>query len=285
MRIVLTSGAEFEGTYSNGLEPASCRLTMVQQKKLPNSADISNGLARREQAAMTFQRKDIAEARVISGNIGKNDARSTNGIMPLTSLAPSIAALTDALCSGNRSSFRTDAAISNSRPGAERPLKAWVPDTGYEGDGSLEKSSSTGAWDQFAENERLFGLKTDYDENIYTTAIDKSHPQYKERLAAAEKKAREIERSVPTTAHVAEERVMDFVGGDDQRDEEDKWVTSLQLAGAELTPFPDTVACVDRTSHRWRTARTSTRRRLGALRQARQLSRALLSILLSSRRS
>jgi len=104
-------------------------------------------------------------------------------------------------------------------------LKAWVPDTGYEIDGSLEKSSSSGggAWDQFAENERLFGLKTDYDENIYTTAIDKSHPQYKERLAAAERKAREIERSAPTTSHVAEERVMDFVGGDDNRDEEEKY--------------------------------------------------------------
>jgi PAB1-binding protein PBP1 len=101
-------------------------------------------------------------------------------------------------------------------------LKAWVPDAGYEVDESLEKPSAGGAWDQFAENERLFGLKTDYDENIYTTAIDKSHPQYKERLAAAERKAREIERTLPTTSHVAEERVMDFVGGEDQRDEEDK---------------------------------------------------------------
>jgi PAB1-binding protein PBP1 len=128
----------------------------------------------------------------------------------------------DVFILGNRSSFRTDTAISSSRPGTERALKAWVPDAGFEVDGALEKSPSAGPWDQFAENERLFGLKTDYDENIYTTAIDKSHPLYKERLAAAEKKAREIERSVATTAHVAEERVMDFVGGDDHRDEEDK---------------------------------------------------------------
>ncbi|GAB1312890.1 poly(A)-binding protein binding protein [Madurella fahalii] len=211
VRIVLASGAEFEGTYSNGPEPTSCRLTMVQQKKLPNSSDIANGPARREQTAMTFQRKEITEARVVSGNATKNDGRTTNG---------------------NRSSFRTDAAISNSRPGAERALKAWVPDTGYEVDGSLEKSSNTGVWDQFAENERLFGLKTDYDENIYTTVIDKSHPQYKERLAAAERKAREIEGSVATTAHVAEERVMDFVGGEDQRDEEDKY------SGVRRQDFP-----------------------------------------------
>jgi PAB1-binding protein PBP1 len=88
----------------------------------------------------------------------------------------------------------------------------------------LEKSTSPGSWDQFAANERLFGLKTDYDENIYTTAINKSHPQYREKVAAAERKAREIERSAPTTAHVAEERVMDYVGGNenDGENEEDK---------------------------------------------------------------
>ncbi len=99
-----------------------------------------------------------------------------------------------------------------------------MPDSNDTIDGSLEKSSSTGRWDQFAENERLFGLQTDYDENIYTTAIDKSHPQYRERIAAAERKAREIEQSVPTTAHVAEERVMDYVAGNDKdgENEEDK---------------------------------------------------------------
>lgn len=42
-------------------------------------------------------------------------------------------------------------------------------------------------------------------------------------MAAAERKAREIERSAAVTSHVAEERIMDFVGGDDRNgDEEDK---------------------------------------------------------------
>lgn len=124
---------------------------------------------------------------------------------------------------GTRPGFRTDTAISNSRPGNERVLKRWVPDAPGDLDGSLEKSSSgTGEWDQFAANERLFGLKTDYNENFYTTAIDKSHPQYNERLASADRKAREIEKSAPTTSHVAEERVMDHVGADNGGDEEDK---------------------------------------------------------------
>ncbi|CAK7265971.1 poly(A)-binding protein binding protein [Sporothrix epigloea] len=127
---------------------------------------------------------------------------------------------------GQRSSFRTDTAISNSRAGGDRNLKRWVGDGSADLDGSLESApTSGGKWDQFAENERLFGLKTDYNENFYTTAIDRSHPQYSERFAKADRAAREIERSAPTTAHVAEERVMDFAGGQDQGgdDEEDKY--------------------------------------------------------------
>lgn len=122
---------------------------------------------------------------------------------------------------GNRQGFRTDASISNSRYG-ERALKPWIPDSTDGVDSSLEGSSNSGPWDQFAENERLFGLKTDYDENIYTTAINRSHPQFRERCAAADKKAREIERSAPATAHVAEERVMDWAGGNGDN-EEDKY--------------------------------------------------------------
>ena len=87
------------------------------------------------------------------------------------------------------------------------------------------RSTGGASWDQFAENERRFGITTDYDENIYTTAIDKSHPDYKQRLAVAERKAREIERSLATNAHVAEERITDNVGGEDNGvDEEDKYV-------------------------------------------------------------
>ncbi|KAK2590803.1 poly(A)-binding protein binding protein [Conoideocrella luteorostrata] len=135
---------------------------------------------------------------------------------------------------GNRSNFRTDAAISNSRFGGERALQPWVPDAGDKLEAGLEGNASAGHWDQFAANEKLFGLKSDYDENIYTTTINKSHPQYRERIAAAERKAKEIERSTPATAHVAEERVMDFVGGGEagEENEEDKY------SGVRRQDFP-----------------------------------------------
>ncbi|OAA54890.1 PAB1 binding protein [Cordyceps fumosorosea ARSEF 2679] len=134
---------------------------------------------------------------------------------------------------GNRPGFRTDTAISNRAAAGERVLQPWVPESTDGLDASLEGPTGSGAWDQFAANERLFGLKTDYDENIYTTAINKSHPQYRERIAAADRKAREIERSVPTTAHVAEERVMDFNGtsGGDENEEE-------KYSGVRRQDFP-----------------------------------------------
>ncbi|KXJ97417.1 hypothetical protein Micbo1qcDRAFT_200116 [Microdochium bolleyi] len=138
----------------------------------------------------------------------------------------------DHKANGNSAGFRTDSAISAGRFGAERKLQRWVPDDADTFDMTLEKANDGGSWDQFRENERRFGLKSDYDENIYTTPINRDHPQHKERVAAADKKAREIERSAATTAHVAEERIMDFVGGDGKDDEEDKY------SGVKRQDFP-----------------------------------------------
>lgn len=158
---------------------------------------------------------------------GKKDSagRGQNGKPSNIPASPIICA--DPSLIGNRSGFRTDSAISNNRLGQERVLQPWVPDANDVADGSLENmggNSSTQGWDQFAHNEKHFGVKSDYDENMYTTAINKNHPQYQQRLAQAEKKAREIERSAATTAHVAEERVMDYVSGKDNANdnEEDK---------------------------------------------------------------
>ena len=129
--------------------------------------------------------------------------------------------------SGNTSSFRTDTAISGGRNQGERVLQPWVPDSVEETDGSLEsgrmRNAGGGQWDQFAENARLFGVTTDYREEIYTTAIDKNHPLYKQRVAEADKKAREILSSAATNSHVAEERITDNLqGGGDNADEEEK---------------------------------------------------------------
>lgn len=129
--------------------------------------------------------------------------------------------------SGNAGSFRTDSAISAGRTQGEgRQLQRWVDESTEATDTSLESSrmSNTNGkhWDQFAENEKRFNIKSDYREEIYTTAIDKNHPQYKQRLADADRKAKEIERSAATNSHVAEERIKDNLTAGDAGDEEAK---------------------------------------------------------------
>ena len=54
-------------------------------------------------------------------------------------------------------------------------------------------ASGNTSWDQFATNEKLFGVKTDFDENIYTTKLDRSGPNFKEREREAQRIANEIQ--------------------------------------------------------------------------------------------
>lgn len=122
-------------------------------------------------------------------------------------------------------SFRTDTDISGlpppSRP-RERDLQAWSSGAEGWGAGGIEDSSngiaglsldedlskstssrrggnggggnggSTAGWDQFAANERMYGLKTDYNEEIYTTKLDRSTKDFKDREARAAQLEREI---------------------------------------------------------------------------------------------
>ena len=106
----------------------------------------------------------------------------------------------------------------------ERDLQRWEPSADTDVDLSLE-SAGGAAWDQFEANERLYGLKTDYHEEIYTTSIDRSNPLYKQRAARAEKIAREIENQSTSNAHLREERGQ-ALAEDGHSDEEAKYVVS-----------------------------------------------------------
>ena len=122
---------------------------------------------------------------------------------------------------GASSSFKTDADISGSGGIRERNLKRWEPSANSGVELSLEDSGNSN-WDQFEANERLYGIRSNYDEKYYTTTIDKSNPLYQQRAAAAEKMAREIEASGAITSHVAEERSQ-AITNDGGLDDEDKY--------------------------------------------------------------
>jgi PAB1-binding protein PBP1 len=89
--------------------------------------------------------------------------------------------------------FQTDTNISgHGGEIIERQLERW---DGGEGDGevgSLDDEVYRG-WDQFAVNEKLFGVSTDFREDLYTTRLDKSSEEYRRREKEADRLAREIE--------------------------------------------------------------------------------------------
>ena len=121
---------------------------------------------------------------------------------------------------GTSGSFRTDTDISGNAAARERELQRWEPMAESTPDMALT-GSTNGNWDQFETNERLYGVTTDYDESFYTTTIDRSAPSYKQRAAAAEKLAREIEGTSTTNSHMAEERGQ-MAEGTNGTDEEEK---------------------------------------------------------------
>ena len=107
--------------------------------------------------------------------------------------------------------FQTDADISASKGPKERDLQRWVPDgpdpaiassgskgnNGRGGDSETFGANSAGGWDQFETNKRLFGADSTYDENLYTTRLDRSAPDFEVRKREAERLANEIQNVRP----------------------------------------------------------------------------------------
>lgn len=58
-------------------------------------------------------------------------------------------------------------------------------------------------WDQFEVNEALFGVKSTFDEELYTTKLDRG-PQMRDLEREASRLAREIEGEETLDLHLAE---------------------------------------------------------------------------------
>ncbi|KAI9657549.1 MAG: hypothetical protein M1831_004165 [Alyxoria varia] len=205
--VTAKNGDRFSGIFSGvSLESSESRYVLKMVRKLPNfSDDQANGtteasdlIGNGDDHAMTFSTSDVADLSAENISIDKASSKLTNGA----------------------SSFRTDTDISGNMSFRERDLTPWQPSTSDDVDLTLSGRGNT-AWDQFETNERLYGVTTDYDENLYTTSIDRSHPSYKDRAAAADRKAREIEVAAGHShAHAAET--------EDGTNEEERYDTVVQ---------------------------------------------------------
>ncbi|KAK4791570.1 hypothetical protein SAY86_031983 [Trapa natans] len=102
-----------------------------------------------------------------------------------------------------------DSYISQSRHAdVERVLEPWVPDEDdphYPELDNIFDNHWNRNWDQFETNEMLFGVKSTFNEELYTTKLERG-PQMKELEKEASRIAREIEGDVTQDLHLAEER-------------------------------------------------------------------------------
>lgn len=119
--------------------------------------------------------------------------------------------------------FATDGQIAQRGHGSVRELKRFddfteitppaATGTGSRGGrdaetfGDLASAPRNAAkWDQFQANEKQFGVRTSFNEDEYTTKIDRSSADYDRRQREAERIAAEIEAKPSGNIHVQEER-------------------------------------------------------------------------------
>ena len=127
-----------------------------------------------------------------------------------------------AASSSSSGGIGTDAAISKKKGdfGKERELHRWLPEDESIGNPatlSTSMNASNSSWDQFATNEKLFGLKTDFNEEMYTTKLDRNSAHIKANEAKAERIAKEIMMaSAGGNVHLAEERGQNVNEGDEE---------------------------------------------------------------------
>ncbi|TKY64293.1 Polyadenylate-binding protein-interacting protein 4 [Spatholobus suberectus] len=102
-----------------------------------------------------------------------------------------------------------DSVISQSRHvEIGRELQRWVPDEDHPQCPELENIFDgpwNRGWDQFETNEMLFGVTSTFNEEFYTTKLEKG-PQTRELEKQALRIAREIEGEETQDLHLAEER-------------------------------------------------------------------------------
>ncbi|KAI1797138.1 LsmAD domain-containing protein [Ganoderma leucocontextum] len=158
----------------------------------------------------------------------------------------------DAKIPNGADSFKTDTDISNTGARRERELQAWQPESADANGAPAPASGPTNSrnvdeltfgpgasgasWDQFAVNEKLFGVKAGFDEDLYTTKLDRNAPDFKEKEKRAQQLANEIMSSTVNNAHVAEERVMNLTSDGSTANEEDKYGAVVRGANAYVPP-------------------------------------------------
>ncbi|KAK9807303.1 hypothetical protein WJX73_010714 [Symbiochloris irregularis] len=228
VRVQVKNGAEYSGIL-HATNPSNKDLDVVLKHAKLVKKDLAS-------SAMPSQ-GSIPTLKILSGDV-----------VQLT--AEDVALGADDLASVNKrdaEAFSTDAELGGGRSrGGERELQRWEPSENDPSSDALEslpppsKSSGRGAggrgggsWDQFKVNQNRFGVKTSFDESIYTTKLDPSRSRYSKE--DADRLAAEIEGQVSSSnAHLAEERGMEV---DDEEDEEARYSSVVRPGASGAAPL------------------------------------------------
>ncbi|CCC67249.1 hypothetical protein NCAS_0A06910 [Naumovozyma castellii] len=237
--VTVNSGMQYEGILSAcNLESPNGIDVVLQYPKIIHAADHDDVDALRAALKKTLliNGDDVAELELKNVDLTLDEKYETESPIEKDSVVEETVPTTNApqAAATSATKFKTDVDISR-REFKERELQRWTPDgdtAAFDSSSAqtLEESSST--WDQFAVNEKKFGVKSTFDEHFYTTKINKNDPQYQQRLKEADKIAKEIEsQNTFGNVHLAEDRGV--IIDDSGMDEEDLY-SGVDRRGDEL---------------------------------------------------
>eukprot|EP00177_Eucheuma_denticulatum_P000576 GFKZ01001039.1.p1 GENE.GFKZ01001039.1~~GFKZ01001039.1.p1 ORF type:complete len:889 (-),score=129.49 GFKZ01001039.1:1480-4146(-) len=152
------------------------------------------------------------------------------------------------------SGFATDAQISRGSARVGRVLQRFddFGDMRVNGEKPLDEQTfgdlavnGGKKWDQFQVNHDKFGVTTTFDEDEYTTKIDRADAKYQEREREAARLAEEIEAKASDNVHVREERNQEL-GAD--YDEETLYSGVIRAEQSNATGAPSPLRSVSHSS-------------------------------------
>jgi len=237
--VTLTDGAVLEGVFHtftpfDGLDADVKNkyvLNMVKVIKPGKDNSIKNGMT------LILAVEKVTQLYAKSINL---DRPNKNGAGAYSGKGGNSDLVTDTQISGTRASGNRDLvaagnAWTSASGGKQTRAEALAGSLGGGGTGAGKGADtsglkgSIGGWDQFKANQELFNVNASFDENLYTTALDKTQIDAR-RIAEAERIAREIETTASTNLHVAEERGQAV---ETDYDEEDRYSGVLTKDGKQ----------------------------------------------------
>ena len=199
------------------------RVRVVEGKDLPAAKDIAMG------ATVTLPMDQVAQLHAPQVKLSSIFATLSN--TPSTSENPNSTITEQMKQQSKGRAFTTDTEISKGASAGQGPLQAagaaWTSGRAansraaalagnnhkHNNNNNTNTTPSTtgglqgsiGTWDQFQANEELFNVQASFDENMYTTELDKSALD-SSKIQRAEQLAKEIEGTASSNIHVQQER-------------------------------------------------------------------------------